>query len=31
MPGDRLKWRLAADLKGNAGKTETVGKNSEKR
>lgn len=26
MPGDRLKWRLAADLKENAGKTETVGK-----
>jgi len=31
MPGDRLKWRLEADLKENAGKTETVGKNSEKR
>ena len=31
MPGDRLTWRLVAGLKENTGKTETVGKNSEKR
>ena len=31
MPGARLKWRFAADLNENAGKIETVGKNSEKR
>lgn len=31
MPGERLKRRFAADLKENAGKIETVGKNSEKR